>query len=53
MEDGAVRDGDRSGDERDEYTVHGSPRRGLTVATFGFFIGYGGLVIYGPAADQF
>ncbi|MES3518057.1 MAG: MFS transporter [Natronomonas sp.] len=48
-----VGDGDESDDNHGGFTVRGSPRRGLTAATFGFFIGYAGLVIYGPAAEQF
>ena len=34
-------------------TVRGSPRRGLSAATFGFFIGFAGVVVYGPAASEF
>lgn len=37
----------------DGTTVTGSPRRGLASATFGFFIGFAGVVVYGPAAEQF
>lgn len=37
----------------DEISVRGSPRRGLVGATFGFFIGFAGVVMYGPAAEQF
>lgn len=47
---------DGAGDERDlldDVTVRGSPRKGLIGATFGFFIGFAGLVMYGPAAEQF
>lgn len=43
-------------DERDvldTVTVRGSPRKGLLGATFGFFIGFAGLVMYGPAAERF
>lgn len=36
-----------------EVSVGGSPRRGLVGATFGFFIGFAGVVMYGPAAEQF
>lgn len=36
-----------------EVSVQGSPRVGLAGATFGFFIGFAGVVMYGPAADQF
>ncbi len=52
MDDRAGTGGGAAG-ELDDFSVRGSPRRGLVAATFGFFIGYGGLVIYGPAADQF
>ena len=41
-----------SEDIPDDVTVRGSPRRGLAAATFGFFIGFAG-VVYGPAAEQF
>ncbi len=34
-------------------SVRGSPRRGLAAATFGFFIGFAGVVVYGPAASRF
>ena len=37
----------------DDATVRGSPRRGLAAATFGFFIAFAGVVVYGPAADEF
>ena len=37
----------------DEASVRGTPRQGLIAATFGFFIGFAGVVVYGPAADQF
>lgn len=37
----------------DGVSVRGSPRRGLVGATFGFFIGFAGVVMYGPAAEQF
>ena len=33
--------------------VRGSPSRGLAGATFGFFIGFAGVVVYGPAASEF
>ena len=39
--------------DNEEPTVRGSPRRGLVAATFGFFVGFAGVVVYGPAADQF
>ena len=34
-------------------TVRGTPNRGLATATFGFFIGFAGVVVYGPAASEF
>ncbi|WP_255169439.1 MFS transporter [Natrononativus amylolyticus] len=37
----------------DDISVRGSPRRGLAAATFGFFIGFAGVVVYGPAASEF
>ena len=36
-----------------EGIVRGSPHRGLATATFGFFIGFAGVVVYGPAASEF
>ncbi|PSQ45648.1 MFS transporter [Halobacteriales archaeon SW_7_68_16] len=33
--------------------VRGSPRRGLASATLGFFVGFAGVVIYGPVAAEF
>ena len=37
----------------EEVSVRGSPRRGLATATFGFFVGFAGVVVYGPAAAEF
>jgi MFS transporter, NNP family, nitrate/nitrite transporter len=37
----------------DDISVRGSPRQGLAAATFGFFIGFAGVVVYGPAAEEF
>lgn len=37
----------------DDVSVRGSPRRGLAAATFGFFVGFAGVVVYGPAAGEF
>ncbi|AUX10017.1 MFS transporter, NNP family, nitrate/nitrite transporter [Halalkaliarchaeum desulfuricum] len=37
----------------DEPSVGGTPRRGLAGATFGFFLGLGVVVVYGPAAEEF
>ncbi|MBX0286651.1 MFS transporter [Halomicroarcula sp. F28] len=36
-----------------ESQVRGSPRRGLVSATLGFFIGFAGVVLYGPVATEF
>lgn len=36
-----------------EPSVDGTPRRGLAGATFGFFLGLGVVVVYGPAAEEF
>ncbi|TYL39533.1 MFS transporter [Natronococcus pandeyae] len=33
--------------------VHGTPRRGLVAATLGFFVGFAGVVLYGPVAAEF
>lgn len=33
--------------------VRGTPRRGLVSATLGFFIGFAGVVLYGPVATEF
>lgn len=37
----------------EDVSVRGSPRQGLAAATFGFFIGFAGVVVYGPAASEF
>ena len=39
--------------DQSNTTLNGTPRQGLLTATFGFFIGFAGIVVYGPAADQF
>ncbi|WP_331234479.1 MFS transporter [Natronorarus salvus] len=36
-----------------DTAVRGSPSRGLAGATFGFFIGFADVVVYGPAASKF
>lgn len=33
--------------------VRGSPRRGLASATIGFFVGFAGVVVIGPVAEEF
>lgn len=33
--------------------VHGSPRQGLSTATLGFFVGFAGVVLFGPVAEEF
>ncbi|AHF98491.1 MFS transporter [Halostagnicola larsenii XH-48] len=33
--------------------VRGSPRRAITVSTFGYFVGFAGLVVYSPVATEF
>ncbi|WP_459191729.1 MFS transporter [Halosimplex sp. J119] len=37
----------------DESRIRGSPRRGLASATLGFFVGFAGVVLYGPVATEF
>jgi NNP family nitrate/nitrite transporter-like MFS transporter len=37
----------------DSSDLRGSPQQGLITATFGFFIGFAGVVLYGPVAPQF
>jgi NNP family nitrate/nitrite transporter-like MFS transporter len=37
----------------DENRVAGTPRQGLASATLGFFIGFAGVVLYGPVATEF
>jgi len=37
----------------DDSGIRGSPRQGLTSATLGFFIGFAGVVLYGPVASEF
>ncbi|MFC7139745.1 nitrate/nitrite transporter [Halosimplex aquaticum] len=36
-----------------ESRIRGSPRRGLASATLGFFVGFAGVVVYGPVASEF
>ena len=35
------------------YGLRGTPRGGLTMATWGFFIGFAAVALYGPAAHTF
>lgn len=37
----------------DERQIRGSPQQGLASATLGFFIGFAGVVLYGPVATEF
>ena len=37
----------------DESRIRGSPGRGLASATLGFFVGFAGVVSYGPVASEF
>ncbi len=37
---------------KDKYNLKGNPSRGLTGATFGFFIGFAAVALYGPAAKN-
>lgn len=37
----------------DDRRIRGSPRQGLASATLGFFIGFAGVVLYGPVATEF
>ncbi len=36
-----------------KYKLKGNPRLGLTAATWGFFIGFAAVALYGPAAKEF
>ncbi len=36
-----------------ERGLHGSPSQGLVMGTWGFFIGFAGVALYGPAAHTF
>src|SRR6185312_7326231 len=36
-----------------QYALRGSPRLGLTMGTWGFFIGFAAVALYGPAAHAF
>lgn len=38
---------------KDKYNLKGNPSRGLIGATFGFFIGFAAVALYGPAAKNF
>lgn len=35
------------------YKLQGSPNRGLMMGTWGFFVGFAGVALYGPAAKYF
>ncbi|WP_049922242.1 MFS transporter [Halopiger djelfimassiliensis] len=47
-----IAEGTDASDEAD-VTVRGSPRQGLVSATLGFFVGFAGVVLYGPVASAF
>lgn len=34
-------------------TIRGSPKRALSILTFGYFVGFAGVVVYGPVASEF
>lgn len=36
-----------------KYNLKGNPKLGLTAATWGFFIGFAAVALYGPAAKEF
>lgn len=38
---------------KQKYALRGTPFRGLAGATFGFFIGFAAVALYGPAAKKF
>lgn len=38
---------------REHYHFTGSPARGLTMGTWGFFVGFAAVALYGPAAKYF
>jgi NNP family nitrate/nitrite transporter-like MFS transporter len=38
---------------KNRYELKGSPRVGLTAATFGFFVGFAAVALYGPTAKEF
>jgi NNP family nitrate/nitrite transporter-like MFS transporter len=45
---------DRAGEVAvDGYRLRGSPASGLALATWGFFVGFGAVALYGPVAHQF
>ena len=41
------------GELRQRYGLRGTPKGGLTMATWGFFIGFAAVALYGPAAHTF
>lgn len=43
-----------TGDQlKEKYNLKGNPASGLTLATFGFFIGFAAVSLYGPASKSF
>ncbi|QSX00768.1 MFS transporter [Haloterrigena alkaliphila] len=40
-------------DSGETPAVRGTPRRGVASATLGFFVGFAGVVLYGPVASEF
>lgn len=40
-------------DTAEGYRLRGSPASGLALATWGFFVGFGAVALYGPVAQQF
>ncbi|MEY7850267.1 nitrate/nitrite transporter [Natrarchaeobius sp. A-rgal3] len=36
-----------------DSSIRGTPRRALTILTFGYFVGFAGVVVYGPVATEF
>src|SRR3974390_1409558 len=44
---------DTPADTREHYRLSGSPALGLTMGTWGFFVGFAAVALYGPAAKYF
>jgi len=44
---------DTAAEPRGPYRVSGSPALGLTMGTWGFFVGFAAVALYGPAAKYF
>jgi MFS transporter, NNP family, nitrate/nitrite transporter len=42
-----------AGEARGSYRLSGSPTLGLTMGTWGFFVGFAAVALYGPAAKYF